>query len=74
MQNQVNLSVDLNKPVESRREIFLDRAMEHDHSWSIRKIVRFIQYPTVMNMITHKDEALLLKIIITQLQANQNKC
>ena len=47
----------------TRREIFLDKTMGEDHSWSIRRIIRFIQYPVIMRMLTHKDGALLKELI-----------
>ena len=48
----------------TRREIFLDKCMGLDHSWSIRRLVRFIQYPVIMRMLTHKDGALLKDLVI----------
>ena len=47
----------------TRREIFLDRVMGYDHSWSIRRVMRFIQYPVIMQMLTHKDGALLKDLV-----------
>ena len=47
----------------TRREIFLDKVIGEDHSWSIRRVIRFIQYPTIMRMLTHKDGALLKELI-----------
>ena len=44
---------------QTRREIFLDKIIGEDHSWSIRRLVRFIQYPTIMTMLTHKGGTLL---------------
>ena len=37
--------------------------MGSDHSWSIRRVMRFIQYPVIMRMLTHKDGALLKDLI-----------
>ena len=45
------------------REIFLDKNIGEDHSWSIRRLIRFIQYPVIMRMLTHKDGALLKDLI-----------
>ena len=47
----------------TRREIFLDKEIGQDHTWSIRQVMKFIQYPVIMRMLTHKDGALLKDLI-----------
>ena len=48
---------------ETRKEIFLDKRVGIDHTWSIRRVIRFIQYPVIMRMLTHKDGALLKELV-----------
>ena len=42
-------------------EIFMDQVIEDNHSWSITRVIRFIQCPVtgIMRMGTHIDGALL---------------
>ena len=47
----------------TRRDIFLDKTMGQDHTWSIRRVLRFIQYPIIMQMLSHKNGALLKELV-----------
>ena len=48
---------------ETRKEIFLDKAFGHDHTWSIRRLMEFIRLPVITRMLTSKTGALLKDII-----------
>ena len=48
---------------QTRRDIFLDKRMGNDHTWSIRRLMRFIHLPAINRMLTIKDGALLKEMI-----------
>ena len=48
---------------QTKKDIFLDKIMGQDHSWSIRRLMNFIQVPIIHRMLTAKDGALLKEVI-----------
>ena len=38
----------------TRQEIFLDKVINRDMKWSIRKVLEFTHYPVIFNMLTSK--------------------
>ena len=48
---------------ETRKDIFQDKIIGYDHSWSIRKLIEFIHLPVISRMLTSKRGALLKGIL-----------
>ena len=47
----------------TRKHIFLDKPVNSDMAWSIRKILYFINTPTIFNMLTTKTDLPLKDVL-----------
>ena len=48
---------------QTRKEIFLDKRIGNDMTWSIRRLLDFIHSPTIFRILTTKDNLPLKEIL-----------